>query len=368
MINFLDLQKINQQYTIELKQIASDVIDSGWYLIGDRLKKFESDLKKYIGTEYAVGVASGLDGLRIILRAYIEMGLMKEGDEVIVPANTYIATILSITDNRLTPVLIEPDINTYNLDLNLIEKNITAKTRVIMVVHLYGRICWSNELELIANKYNLKVVEDNAQAIGAKYFGKRSGSLGDAAGNSFYPGKNLGALGDAGAITTNDGQLAEIVRCLGNYGSKEKYMNLYQGMNSRMDELQAAFLQVKLKYLDEENKRRLDIAQYYNEKIKNPAFILPSIDFTSLNSNIWHLYVIRTGLRYKLQKFLTDKGIQTLIHYPIPPHKQLAYKVWNHLRFPITEKIHDEVLSLPISPVMSFEEVKYIVDVLNSFK
>jgi dTDP-4-amino-4,6-dideoxygalactose transaminase len=367
MVKFLDLQKINQQYADEIKQAAAEVIDSGWYLLGERLKKFESDLADYIGTRHAVGVASGLDALRITLRAYMEMGLMKEGNEVIVPANTYIATILAITENRLNPVLVEPDIKTYNLDLSLIEKKITKKTKAIMVVHLYGRLCWSEDLEKIAKKYNLQIIEDNAQAIGAQIFGRKSGSLGDAAGNSFYPGKNLGALGDAGAITTNNDRLAEIVRSLGNYGSKEKYMNVYKGLNSRMDEIQAAFLSIKLKYIDLENKRRQEIAQYYLDNIHNRNIILPEQDTSSLTSHVWHLFVIRSDVRDKLQKYLSHEDIQTLIHYPIPPHRQEAYKELNNMSFPVTEKIHQEALSLPISPVMSNEEVKFVVDALNRF-
>ena len=274
-IKFLDLQKINAQYADELKQAASDVIDSGWYLLGERVKQFETHLADFIGVKHAIGVANGLDALRLILKAYKEMGIMQEGDEIIVPANTYIATILAITDNRLKPVLVEPDINTYNLDISLIEQHITSRTRAIMVVHLYGQACWSTELENIAKKYKLKIIEDNAQAIGAIWNGKRTGSLGDAAGFSFYPGKNLGALGDSGAVTTNNDRLAEVVRALANYGSKVKYHNEYQGLNSRLDEIQAAFLDIKLKYIDVENQRRREIAQYYCENIKHPEIILP---------------------------------------------------------------------------------------------
>jgi dTDP-4-amino-4,6-dideoxygalactose transaminase len=263
MIKFLDLQTINKQYADELKLAAAEVIDSGWYLQGEKLKCFENSLAAYIGVKHAIGVANGLDALRLILKAYIEIGVMHAGDEIIVPANTYIATILAITDNRLKPVLVEPDISNYNLDISLIEQHITPRTRAIMVVHLYGQVCWSVEIENIARQHNLKIIEDNAQAIGAKWNGKRSGSLSHAAGNSFYPGKNLGALGDAGAVTTNDDQLAEIVRAMGNYGSQRKYVNDYQGLNSRLDEIQAAFLDVKLKYIEAENQRRREIAQYY---------------------------------------------------------------------------------------------------------
>lgn len=373
MIKFLDLQKINAQYAEELKQSAAEVIDSGWYLLGERVKRFETNLANYIGVKHAIGVANGLDALRLILKAYIELGVMKEGDEIIVPANTYIATILAITDNRLKPVLVEPDINTYNLDLNLIEAHITERTRAIMVVHLYGQVCWGTKLEELAQKYNLKIIEDNAQAIGAEWNEIKTGALGDASGFSFYPGKNLGALGDAGAVTTNDDELAEVVRALGNYGSKQKYVNEYQGLNSRLDEIQAAFLNVKLKYLDAENQRRREIAQYYLDNINNSEIILP---YPVLNnkqqtrnnlSHVWHLFVIRTQYRDKLQTYLIQNGVQTLIHYPIPPHKQLAYKVWNSLRFPVTERIHYEVLSLPISQVMSDDETNFINNTINSF-
>lgn len=371
MIKFLDLQKINAHYAAELKQAAAEVIDSGWYLLGERVKQFETNLANYIGVKHAIGVANGLDALRLILKAYIELGVMKVGDEIIVPANTYIATILAITDNRLNPILVEPDINTYNLDLDLIEEKITECTKAIMVVHLYGQVCWDTKLEKLAKKYNLKIIEDNAQAIGAEWNGVKTGALGDAAGFSFYPGKNLGALGDAGAVTTKDDELAEVVRALGNYGSKVKYVNEYQGLNSRLDEVQAAFLDVKLKFLDQENQIRREIAQYYCENIKQPHIILPdkSIIFTKNKPNIhvWHLFVIRTNVRNKLQEYLTQNGIQTLIHYPIPCHKQLAFIGWKHFRLPVTETIHNEALSLPISPVMSEVKIKNVIDVLNNF-
>lgn len=373
MIKFLDLQKINAQYAEELKQAAAEVIDSGWYLLGEWVKRFEVNLAAYIGVKHAIGVANGLDALRLILKAYIEIGVMREGDEVIVPANTYIATILAITDNRLNPVLVEPDINTYNLDISLIEKHITERTRAIMVVHLYGQVCWSEELEAIAKRHNLKIIEDNAQAIGAKRNGVKTGALGDAAGFSFYPGKNLGALGDSGAVTTNDGELAELVRALGNYGSKQKYINEYQGLNSRMDEIQAAFLDIKFKYLDAENQRRREIAQYYCEHISNPEIILPCTEnpkseIRNLKSHVWHLFIIRSTKRDKLQNYLAENDIQTLIHYPIPPHKQQAYRKWNGLNYPVTERIHQDVLSLPISPVMNLSELECIVKTINSFK
>ncbi len=365
MIKFLDLQKINAQYAEEMKQVAAEVIDSGWYLMGEKLSQFEENLAKYIGVKHAMGVGNGLDALRLILRGYIEMGVMQKGDEVIVPANTYIATILAITDNDLKPVLIEPDIQTYNLDITQLEKHITPRTKAIMVVHLYGQICWSEELESIAKRHNLKIIEDNAQALGAEWNGKMSGGLGDACGNSFYPGKNLGALGDAGAVTTNDTLLAKVVRALGNYGSNKKYLNDYKGLNSRMDELQAAFLDIKLKYLDKENLNRRNIAQYYCNNIINTDIILPSI--RNYKNHVWHLFVIRHAQRAKLQSFLKEEGIQTMIHYPIPPHLQKAFLHWNHMNYPITTKIHNDVLSIPINSILEHEEVKFICDKINSF-
>lgn len=372
MIKFLDLQKINAQYADELKQAAAELIDSGWYLLGERVQHFEANLAAYIGVKHAIGVANGLDALRIILRAYIEMGVMKEGDEVIVPANTYIASILAITDNRLRPILVEPDISTYNLDLSLIERNIKRRTRAIMVVHLYGQACWSEELESIAQRHGLKIIEDNAQAIGAMWNGRKTGSLGDAAGLSFYPGKNLGALGDGGAVTTNDAQLAEIVRAIGNYGSNLKYVHNYKGLNSRLDEIQAAFLDIKLKYIDADNQRRRVIAHYYIENINHPDITLPITknllsDVLDWQLHVWHLYIIRHPDRDSLSKYLSKHGIENLIHYPVAPHKQMAYKEWNQSSYPITEMIHHEVLSLPISPVIQEDQVKEIVDLVNSF-
>jgi dTDP-4-amino-4,6-dideoxygalactose transaminase len=371
MIKFLDLQKINAQYADELKQVAAEVIDKGWCLLGERITTFEQLFCDYIGAKHTVACANGLDALRLILRAYIELGIMQEGDEVIVPANTYIATILAITDNRLKPVLVEPDIKTCNLDISLIEQTVTSKTKAIMVVHLYGRTCWSEELEMIAQKYDLKIIEDNAQAVGAYYFTndgqrKRTGSLGDAAGNSFYPGKNLGALGDSGAVTTSDNELAATIRALANYGSHKKYVNKYRGLNSRMDEIQAAFLSIKLKYLDTENELRREIADYYMKNIKNELIVLPT-PTEYRESHVQHLFVIRTKLRDKLQAYLTANNIQTQIHYPIPPHKQECYKEWKNLSFPVTEQIHDEVLSLPISPCLTGEDMAQIVDSVNLF-
>lgn len=365
MIKFLDLQKINAQYAEELKQVASNVIDSGWYLQGEQIKKFETALQNFQEGGEAISVANGLDALRLILKGYIELGIMQEGDEIIVPANTYIASLLAITDNKLVPVLLEPDLNTYNLDLGLIEGEITSRTKAIMVVHLYGRVCWSVGLESLAQKYNLKIIEDNAQAIGARWNGVRTGNLGDAAGFSFYPGKNLGALGDSGAVTTKNPDLSKIIRSLANYGSSQKYVNQFQGLNSRMDEIQAAFLNVKLRYIDVENAQRQEIAEYYLKNISNKKIILPTSGEN--NEHVWHLFVIRTNDRNKLQEYLQEQGIQTLIHYPIPPHKQEAYKKLNTVSLPITELIHQEVLSLPISPVLSVDEMEKVVSALNKF-
>ncbi len=372
MIKFLDLQKINAQYAAELKQAASDVIDSGWFLMGSKLECFEKNLATYVGVKHAIGVANGLDALRTILKAYIELGVMSEGDEVIVPANTYIASLLAISDNNLVPVLVEPNSNSYNLDFDLIEKYITPKTKAIMVVHLYGQVCWNESLVSLAKKHNLKIIEDNAQAIGAEYRGVKTGNLGDAAGFSFYPGKNLGALGDAGAITTNDTELATMMRALGNYGSKKKYVNEYQGLNSRLDEIQAAFLDVKLKYIDKENKYRQHLASLYLNGIKNKDIVLPipnnsDFKYEENKEHVWHLFVIRHTERDKLQNYLEKNGVQTLIHYPIPPNKQLAYKALNHLDYAITNTIHKEVLSLPISPVTTTDEVMKIIEFINAF-
>ncbi len=366
MIKFLDLQKINLANQREIEERILQTFRSGWYLLGNEVKTFEQHLSKYIGSPNAIGVGNGLDALRLIFKAYLEIGQMKVGDEVIVPANTYIASILAITDNRLKPVFSEPDIDTYNLDIAKLESLITPKTKAIMIVHLYGRVCWSTALEALASKYNLKIIEDNAQAIGAEWNGIKSGNLGDAAGFSFYPGKNLGALGDAGAVTCKDALLAKTIRTLANYGSEEKYINKYQGLNSRLDEIQAAVLDVKLKYIDQENARRREISEIYISQIKSDKITLPSLPAQSAE-HVWHLFVIRTIERTKLQSYLQENGVQTLIHYPIPPHKQKAYNYYNHLTFAITEKIHEEVLSLPISPVMSDEEVEIVVQLVNKY-
>lgn len=365
MIKFLDIKKITERYSEEIHLAAKRVIDSGWYLLGEEVEKFQYNYAEYIGTEYCIGTANGLDALRIILRAYIELGVMKEGDEIIVPANTFIASILAITDNRLKPVLVEPDDNTYQIDDLNIESHITSKTKGIMIVHLYGQCSFTKKIKELCSKYDLKLIEDNAQAVGAKYKDKRTGALGDASGHSFYPGKNLGAFGDGGAITTNNNELAEIIKSLTNYGSGKKYHFEYKGFNSRLDEIQAAILDVKLKYLDRDNERRKDIADYYLNNINNNEIILPKL--IDRESHVFHLFVIRTSKRDELLDYLLNKEIQVQIHYPVPPHKQKAYKEWKKIYFPITEKIHKEILSLPISPVLTDNEVKKIVETVNSF-
>lgn len=377
MIKFLDLKKINESFEPELSNAIKRVLDSGWFLLGSEVKAFEEEFGAYIGTKHCIGVANGLDALRLILRAYIELGVVKEGDEIIVPANTYIASILSITENRLTPILVEPDINTLNIDPYCIEEKISERTRGIMIVHLYGKNAMHPEIQRLIDKYGLKLIEDNAQAHGCMYGEKRTGSIGHASGHSFYPGKNLGALGDGGAITTNDDGMAEVLRTIANYGSKVKYENLYKGLNSRLDEIQAAVLRVKLKRLDADNQQRRKIAQYYLEKIINPEIILPlypkdnDLEFGTLNlelNHVWHLFIIRHSKRDQLHKYLSEKGIQTLIHYPIPPHKQNAYREWNNKSFKITEKIHNQVLSLPLSPIMTFTELDEVVVTINNWR
>lgn len=365
MIKFLDLQKINAQYEIELKEAAVRVIDSGWFIMGKELESFEKNFSLFCGSKHCLGVANGLDALRLIFNAYIEMGVMKKGDEVIVPANTYIASVLAITDNDLIPVFVEPNSDTYNLDSTKVEVAITAKTKAVLTVHLFGQNSIDQQMVDICKKYNIKLIEDGAQSHGAIWNGKVSGAIGDAAGHSFYPGKNLGALGDAGAVTTNDDELATIISALRNYGSHVKYENKYQGLNSRLDEIQAAFLDVKLKYIKDEIIARRKVANYYLENIKNPAIILPTV--LSQLGHVWHLFVVRTEERNKLHFYLQEKGIQTIIHYPVPPHKQQAYASFNELYYPVTEKIHEEVLSLPISSVMYDNEIMDIVDKINNF-
>ena len=363
MIKFLDLQKINANYEQELKAAAVRVIDSGWYLMGKELETFEDSYASFCNVKFALGVANGLDALRLIFKAYIEMGVIRKGDEVIVPANTYIASVLAISDNGLKPVFVEPNKQTYNLDSSLIEQAITTKTKAILTVHLYGQNSIDQQMLDICRKHNLKLVEDGAQSHGALWNGKVSGGIGDAAGHSFYPGKNLGALGDAGAVTTNDAALANVISALRNYGSHEKYKNKYQGLNSRLDEIQAAFLNVKLKYIQKDIDGRRRVANYYLENIKNPNITLPKV--LEQDGHVWHLFVVRVKKREKLQEYLLKEGIQTLIHYPIPPHKQEAYKEFKKLSLPITENIHDEIVSLPLSAEMAMEEVDNVVKVLN---
>jgi dTDP-4-amino-4,6-dideoxygalactose transaminase len=371
IVPFLDLKKINSQYEAELKEACSRVIDSGWYVLGKEVADFEREFATYCETKHCLGVANGLDALILILRAYIELGVMQKGDEVIVPSNTYIASILAISENGLTPVLVEPDINTFNLDPTLIEQAITDKTKAILTVHLYGQVTGMDEINAIAKKHNLKVIEDCAQAHGALYKGnegeiKKVGSLGDAAGFSFYPGKNLGALGDGGAVTTNDSELATTISALRNYGSHEKYKNLYKGMNSRLDEIQAAMLRVKLRYLDNEINARQAVAKAYLQGINNHLIELPVV--SDVNSHVWHLFVIKTAQREKLVSYLTENGVQPLIHYPIPPHQQDAYQEWQGKSFPISEKIHEHVLSIPISPILNETEIRDVIAVVNGFK
>jgi dTDP-4-amino-4,6-dideoxygalactose transaminase len=369
MIKFLDLQKLNNSFEPQISDAVKRVLESGWYLLGNEVNSFENEYGHYIGSKHCIGVANGLDALRLILKAYIELGVMKEVDEIIVPANTYIASILAITDNRLVPVLVEPVLNTYNIDPYKIEEKITSRTRGIMIVHLYGQNAMHPEILRLVQKYKLKLIEDNAQAHGCYYGDKHTGSLGDASGHSFYPGKNLGALGDAGAITTDDDELADIVRTMANYGSKVKYQNLYKGLNSRLDEMQAAIILAKLPRLDDDNQRRRQVAEYYISNITNRSIILPATSdmqsTTGYMGHVWHVFVIRTKKRDKLQQYLYENGIQTLIHYPIPPHKQDAYKEWSKQNLPITEQIHREVLSLPISPIMDIEEISFIVERIN---
>lgn len=366
MIKFLDLQKITQNYSEEIHEAIDRVVDSGWYLQGKENEQFEANYSRYIGTRNVVGCANGLDALIWIFRAYVEMGVMQRGDEVIVPANTYIATILAITENGLKPVLVEPKLNTLEIDDDKIEEVITPRTKAIAIVHLYGRIAYTEKIGELCKMYNLKLVEDCAQSHGCLYGdGRMTGSIGDAAGHSFYPGKNLGALGDGGAVTTNDEELAKAIRALANYGSQEKYVFKYIGRNSRLDEIQAAVLDVKLKYLVEDNNHRKEVGRYYIDKIKNPLIKLP--DTLPLESNVFHLFPILCEKRDELQKYLTEKGVGTVIHYPIPPHKQECYKEWNHLSYPLTEQIANQELSLPIGPSITLDEVKLIVELINKF-
>jgi dTDP-4-amino-4,6-dideoxygalactose transaminase len=364
MIKFLDLQQINAPYQAAFQQKLDATLDKGWFILGDEVKMFEQDYASYCGTKHCIGVANGLDALILIFKAYIELGRIKPGDEVIVPANTYIASVIAVLQAGLQPVLVEPDASTFNLDAAKINENITAKTVAILAVHLYGQLCDMEAITAIAKNHKLLVIEDAAQAHGAAKSNK-AGNLGDAAGFSFYPGKNLGALGDAGAVTTNDDELAKTVYSLRNYGSETKYYNDHIGVNSRLDELQAAFLNVKLPHLDSENERRKTIVRYYLDHINNAKIVLPHYDGSE--NHVFHQFVVKTAYRDELQSFLKQAGVETLIHYPVPPHKQKALAAWNDLSFPITEQIHRQVLSLPISPVMTLGQAETIVNLLNRY-
>lgn len=364
-IPFLDLKTINAQMQEEIEQAALRVLRSGWYILGEELQNFEKQFAQWCGVEHVIGVANGLDALTLTLRAWKELGLIKEGDEVIVPANTYIASILAITENRLKPVLVEPDTITFNIDINKIEAVITSKTRVILPVHLYGRLVDMPALLKLAKQYDLLVLEDAAQAHGAALEGKKAGAWGNAAGFSFYPGKNLGALGDAGAITTNNLELANVLRALRNYGSHKKYHNQYQGVNSRLDEIQAAILAVKLKYLDMQTRQRQAIASAYQQYIANPDIVLPHAGVEQ--QHVWHLFVIKSDKRQQLQAYLHSHGIETGIHYPIAPHQQPAYVCFKHMSLPISEKLHQQVLSLPIWPNMTQQQIERVVSVCQEF-
>ena len=365
MIKPFDLQAITLQHAAEYKAAMERVVESGWFPQGEETLQFEADYARYIGTQHAVAVANGLDALRLILRGYKEMGVMHDGDEIIVPANTYIATILAITDNHLVPVLVEPTFEHLELDIDQVEQHITPKTRGVMTVHLYGRIAYNDQLGEICQRHHLKLMEDCAQSHGCEWKGVKTGALGDAAAHSFYPGKNLGAFGDAGAVTTNDEDLAAVIRALANYGSQRKYVFSYTGMNSRMSEIDAAVLDVKLKYLDEDNRKRQQLAAYYYEHINNPLITLPKR--IPDENNVYHQFPIFCERRDALQQFLANQGIQTLIHYPIPPHKQACYKAWNHLSYPITERIHAQELSLPMNQVITPQQAETIVHALNTF-
>lgn len=364
-VPFLSLKDVTAAYSNEIHEAVARVIDSGWYLQGSENEIFEKNYSSYIGTEYTIGVANGLDALIWILRAYIELGYMKEGDEVIVPSHTYIASILAITENNLVPVFIEPNINTLQIDDTLIEKKITNKTKAIMIVHLYGQCAYTDNIGALCTKYNLKLIEDNAQAHGCKFNGKKTGSIGDAAGHSFYPGKILGALGDGGAVTTSNRELADTVRSLANYGSSQKYVFKYTGRNSRLDEIQAAILNVKLKYLDYSIERRKDVAKKYIKGINNSNILLPKV--YDWSSHVFHIFSILTERRNDLQKYLLQKTIQALIHYPIPPHKQECYKQFNGLSLPLTERIHEQELSLPMSETLNEEQIQYVIDGINEW-
>ncbi len=386
MIKFLDLQKVTACHAEEYHEAMRQVVDSGWFLQGEQTRAFESAYASFIGTRHCIGVGNGLDALTLIYRAYIEMGWMQPGDEVLVPANTFIASILAITENGLCPVLVEPNKDTLEINEELLEQHVTSRTRSLMLVHLYGRCAWTERIAAFCRDHNLLLVEDNAQAHGCKVTkyqsdkvtkyqsdkvtkyqsDKVTGSLGHAAGHSFYPGKNLGSMGDCGAVTTNDDELAAVIRALGNYGSSEKYVSDYKGRNSRIDELQAAFLQVKLKYLNEDNARRQQIGRRYEQEISNPLIWLPRP--MADGENVYHLFPVFSAERDALQQYLMEHGVETLVHYPVPPHRQKCYSEWNNLSLPITEQLSREELSLPMSPVLTDEEVSEVIRLVNEFK
>lgn len=376
MVKFLDLKSVNAAHGEEIDAAVRHVLDSGWYLLGNENAAFEKEYAEFIGTDHAVGCANGLDALTLILRAYMELGVMAPGDEVIVPSNTYIASILAISENGLVPVLVEPDITTMQIDPSRIEEAVTGRTRAVMIVHLYGKCAYTDRISDICRRHGLKLIEDNAQAHGCRFGVRRTGSLGDAAGHSFYPGKNLGALGDGGAVTTDDAELAATVRTLANYGSAKKYVFRYKGRNSRLDELQAAVLRAKLPHLDADNRARMEIAARYLSEIRNPEITLPFIGDDRSENNIrrtaqdsvWHIFPVRCNERDRLQQFLADNDIGTLIHYPVPPHRQECYMEWNHLSYPVSELIHATELSLPISPVMTADETKTVIEAVNRFR
>ena len=366
MIHFLNLRKLNQPFEVAFQKKMKQFLDGGWYILGNEVKQFETDFASYCGTKHCIGVGNGLDALVLIFKAYIHLGKLEKGDEVIVPANTYIASILAVLQADLVPVLVEPRLETYNINPEEIEAKITSKTKAILPVHLYGQLCEMKAINEIAQKHNLLVIEDAAQAHGSQFSeNEKAGNLSHASAFSFYPGKNLGALGDGGAITTNDDGLAEVLFSMRNYGSKVKYENEIIGVNSRLDELQAAFLNIKLKQLDSENEFRRSMAKRYLSEIKNEKIIMPSWDLSQ--KHVFHLFVIRTSNRLELQNFLKENGIETMIHYPIPPHKQKALSNWNNLSFPITEKIHDEVLSIPLNSGLKASEIQHIITILNQY-
>ncbi len=367
MIKYLDLKKVTAQHADEINSAVCGIVDSGWYLKGSACSAFEKEYAAYIGTRHCIGCGNGLDALTLILRAYIEMGVMHEGDEVIVPANTFFASVLAITRNRLVPVLVEPRENDYQIDDTLIERAVTSKTRAVMIVHLYGRCAYNQNIADICSRYSLKLIEDNAQAHGCLFEAHRTGSLGDAAGHSFYPGKNLGCLGDGGAVTTNDDELAHVIASLGNYGSAKKYEYDYAGINSRLDEIQAAVLSVKLKYIDADNARRKDIASRYVHCINNPVVTVPDAEY--IERNVFHIFPVHVSDRDNFITYMHDNGIDTNVHYPVPPHRQKCYHdLLSHYSLPITERLSEREVSIPLNQTMTEEEVQHVIDVINGYK